>query len=147
MKLIIIFIVSLSLVRCDSPMNNRVEENNSTLSQAQKISFTQGALVAEFKWIAGPVGNITFNNILLVILRDAQGRLANLPENQTLEFYSTMPSMGHPLEDPGYFEPISEGMYLNKTIKYNMPGDWKNELWILDADFNIKDKLEWDDFF
>ena len=38
-------------------------------------------------------------------------------------------------------------VYLNKTIRYNMPGDWKNELWIIDDQLNIQDKVEWNEFF
>lgn len=58
-----------------------------------------------------------------------------------------MPSMGHPMDDAGYFESLGDGLYINRTIRYNMPGDWKNELWILDQDLNIQEKVQWDEFF
>lgn len=71
------------------------------------------------------------------------GNLHSLPEGQTLEFYATMPSMGHPMEDAGFFEEIDQGVYVNKAIRYNMSGDWKNELWIMDENLNILDRLQW----
>ncbi|MCB0363668.1 MAG: hypothetical protein KDD35_13155, partial [Bdellovibrionales bacterium] len=100
------------------------------------------SLQVEVKWIDGPYGNINKTNHLVVFLYK-EGKLYSLPENQTLEFYATMPSMGHPLDDPGVFESIDNGIYVNKSIRYNMPGDWKNELWIMDSDLKILDRLEW----
>ena len=39
------------------------------------------------------------------------------------------------MESAGAFEELVEGIYLNTGIVYNMPGDWKNEILILDKDF------------
>ena len=83
----------------------------------------------------------------MVIVRNREGALASLPQGLTLNFYSTMPSMGHPMEDAGYFEKLGVGIYLNSSISYNMSGDWRNELWIMDSDYNIKDKVIWEEFF
>lgn len=143
--LTLLFIFTLSA--CDSPMNNRISTSYGIQNKAQKISFKEYPLTVETQWLVGPSGNITINNTLMVILKDSQGHLINLPDDLSLAFYSTMPSMGHPMEDAGYFEQINDGIYINKNIKYNMPGDWKNELWIMDTQFNIKDKIEWDEFF
>ena len=127
--LIFIGLTFILLSGCDSPLN-------------EKANFSKSGLQAEVKWIEGPFGNIKKENHLVVFLYK-DGGLFSLPDGQTLEFYATMPSMGHPLEDPGFFEEIDKGIYLNKSIHYNMPGDWKNELWIMDANFNILDRLEW----
>ncbi|MEO0335647.1 MAG: hypothetical protein AAF202_04605 [Pseudomonadota bacterium] len=97
-------------------------------------------------WLKGPVGKIESTNHLLVQVT-SQVSPARLPEGLSLEFYATMPSMGHPMEDAGFFEEIEVGLYLNKSIRYNMPGDWRNELWLMDSDFKVIDRVTWDEFF
>lgn len=145
-SLLFIFIFALVLVGCDSPMNNRVENSSATF-KTQALTFSSNGIRAEAQWLAGPYGNISQTNQLLVILKDAAGNPVSLEAPLTLGFYSTMPSMGHPMDDAGFFEAVSDGVYINKTIRFNMPGDWKHELWILDEQFNVKDKVEWDEFF
>ncbi len=135
------------LSACESPMNHRTSSDIKTQVDSQTLPLEVLKLNVEIKWIHGPMGNVSVKNHLLVILKDEQGALYSLPDDLSLGFYATMPSMGHPLDDPGFFEDIGEGLYLNKSIRYNMPGDWKNEIWVLDQNFNIKDKVEWDDFF
>jgi hypothetical protein len=144
-----IFSTLLALqVSCNSPMNHRLrsaENDNKSLGLAES-RFTGGEWSARALWVEGPFGNTNQNNYLLVFLYK-EGRLQSLPSGQTLNFYATMPSMGHPMEDAGFFQELDEGIYLNKSIRYNMPGDWKNELWIMDANLNIVDQLEWLIFF
>lgn len=134
------------LAGCESPVNHRVEDGAKS-QDVQLMSLDTFNLKVKAQWIVGPVGNLSSNNQLLVIIKNAEDRLASLPQGKTLNFYATMPSMGHPLDDPGFFKEISEGIYLNSTIKYNMPGDWKNELWIMNSDFYIEDKVIWHEFF
>ncbi len=143
MQLSLFIFLIILLAGCDSPMNNRIREGTLEGKYKEiKTSFKTSNLVAEVQWLDGPHGHINKSNHLLVVLYKNE-KPYSLPKNQTLEFYATMPSMGHPMDDAGFFEEIDTGIYVNKSIKYNMPGDWKNELWIMDSDFNILDKLEW----
>jgi hypothetical protein len=128
-------------------MNHRVGSQTKAIKKSGTLSFNQYKLQAEILWLKGPVGDIRTDNTLLVILKDSNGALTSVPEGLTLEFYATMPSMGHPMEDAGYFENIGPGLYINQSIRYNMPGDWKNELWLLDNDFETQDRLSWEVFF
>ncbi|MCB0379304.1 MAG: hypothetical protein KDD33_12495 [Bdellovibrionales bacterium] len=137
----------LILSACNSPMNHRVEADSPTNKSLESMSFSSYSLAVEVQWLTGPVGNIQTKNQLLVILKNDQGAPSPLPEGLTLNFYATMPSMGHPMDDAGQFQYLGNGIYLNPSIKYNMPGDWKNELWIMDNQFNIKDKVTWEEFF
>lgn len=138
--LIFTLLMALTMTSCESPMNQRV--NGKSLLSQQKVSFTGLSIIAEVKWLEGPHGNINRNNHVMVFLYRGES-LYSLPSGQTLEFYASMPSMGHPLHDVGFFEEIDTGIYVNKGIRYNMPGDWKNELWIMDESFNILDRLQW----
>lgn len=143
----ILLLFIIVICGCDSPMNNRVNENNTKTTKATTLTFTDRKLRVEAEWTYGPFGSIQKNNHLLVILKNEQGEPESLPSPLTLNFYATMPSMGHPMEDAGFFEEIDKGIYINKTIRYNMPGDWKNELWIMDENYNVLEKVEWLEFF
>ena len=146
-NIIFLCFFTLFVSACDSPMNNRVSDNGDASGLVlEKKSFGISEYKVEVKWLDGPYGRVTQDNYLLVFLYKVD-RLVSLPETETLQFYATMPSMGHTLEDAGFFEEIETGIYLNKAIRFNMPGDWKNELWIMDSEFNIKDRLEWRIFF
>ena len=142
MRYFLLIFTLLSLGACDSPMNNRVRDNKEDAFTPRLESFTESDWQAEVRWLDGPFGNINQKNQLMVMLYK-DGKLSSLPKNQTLEFYATMPSMGHPMEDAGFFEEVDTGIFINKDIRYNMPGDWLNELWIMDQDFNILDRLQW----
>lgn len=142
-----ILVFLMTLVACESPMNHRTLEGGVRgKSRIETSLFADLNIEAEAKWIDGPYGNIKKPNYLIVFLYK-DGRLHSLPEDQTLEFYATMPSMGHPMEDAGFFEEVEPGIYVNKAIRYNMPGSWKNELWIMDKALNIMDEIEWHEFF
>jgi hypothetical protein len=132
---------------CDSPIQNKVRlTETEDKNQQSSLQFPQLAIAAEARWLQGPFGQITQTNTLLVVLTQ-NAQAYSLPEGLTLNFYATMPSMGHPMDDAGFFEEIEPGVYINRSIRYNMPGDWKNELWIMDSNFNIKDQVAWDEFF
>jgi hypothetical protein len=154
---------------CESPMDNRVQEsknsqqkintlkettlvlNESAAPNADPVDnnpvHTTVALTVKATWLEGPIGSINVNNTLLVRVYDEQGAYTDLPENIFLQFYSTMPSMGHPMDDAGTFTRISTGFYLNETIKYNMPGDWQNELWLMNQDYQILAVVKWLEYF
>ncbi len=135
------------LIACDSPMNHRIEgDTESNPNSQSKLSFQKNNLQVKAIWLDGPYGNPKTNNTLMVILHQA-GELKDLGENLELEFWSTMPSMGHPMEDEGWFERESKGIYINRNIKFNMPRDWLNEVRIIDLDSNIIEKVEWFMFF
>lgn len=132
---------------CHSPMNNRVYDDIPKRNDGgDQLVFTQSSVHAEYRWLKGPFGGVVKKNTLMVILY-LDDEPHSLRKDQALEFYSTMPSMGHPMEDAGYFEEVEKGVYINKSIRFNMPGDWKNELWIMDKEFNIVDRLEWEMLF
>lgn len=147
MKILIILSV-FTLIACGSPRDNMVKDGNN---KQQKQ--TPNKLVAEvtkieisYQWLKGPSGSIYEDNHLLVVLtKDAQRY--DLPEGLSLLFYATMPSMGHPMEDAGHFKRLDTGIYINSSIKYNMPGDWLNEIWIVDDQLEIKDLVSWEDLF
>lgn len=141
------FSICIFIAGCDSPQNHRIREAAHTASEAQTLYFSTQELSVRVQWLVGPIGNINTNNHLLVIFTDASGTPQSLPNGISLGFYSTMPSMGHPMDDAGFFEKISDGIYLNKTIRYNMPGDWQNELWLMDSQLNIQEKVLWNEFF
>ena len=135
-----------ALTACDSPMNHRVEGDGGSAA-IQTYSFKAFSLNAKPQWIKPPVGEIKTNNELMVIVTDAAGERVSLPGGYTLNFYATMPSMKHPLDDPGFFKEVDRGIYINSAIRYNMPGDWRNELWIMDSNLEIVDRLSWEEFF
>ena len=140
-------LIGLVISSCGSPMNHRVEPQEQIQKKLNTMSLENLALDAEIQWLTGPAGNIKVNNQLMVIFRNKDGVPSDLPKGLTVNFYATMPSMNHPMDNAGDFEPLGHGIYLNSTIRYNMPGDWLNELWIMDSEYNIKDKVLWDDFF
>lgn len=131
---------------CDSPMNHRLRGEDKAQMTAQKVSLPQIDLQVVALWLHEPSGNVQEQNSLLVILKDSDGKLIHLPANYTLVFYATMPSMGHPLDSPGEFEMLKEGIYLNPQIRYNMNGEWQNELWIIDENLQLVDKIVWTEF-
>lgn len=142
-----IFVILISLAACDSPMNHRVRTHDQDQQNfEQSLSFKRSKLSLTAQWIKGPNGNIKSLSELLVFIEDSNGNRVNIPKEMSLNFYATMPSMGHAMEDAGFFEQIETGIYLNKSIRFNMPGDWKMELWLMDKDFEIKDKVQWPEF-
>ncbi|MCB0408243.1 MAG: hypothetical protein KDD34_08570 [Bdellovibrionales bacterium] len=144
LKYLIFLLSFLLLTSCGSPINHKVEGEQKTSSF---LSFKTFNLQIETRWLEGPVGNINTDNQLMVIVKNQSNQLVSLPNGYSLNFYATMPEMGHPLDDPGFFEMVNEGIYINKTIRYNMSGKWKNELWIIDDASSVKDKVIWDEFF
>ena len=134
----------LLLSACDSPRNNRVlpGDNKSAPLAANKVFNTNNYLV-QYQWLSGPFSNVKQPSSLIVYL-SRDGKPVSLPAGQDLNFYATMPSMGHPVEQPGYFEELSLGIYLNKNIVFNMQGPWSLELWIQETvTFDILDKVQW----
>jgi hypothetical protein len=148
MKSLFIFFALFILSACDSPMNHRISLSDSPNNKAtQTLGFDQLGYKIETRWMQGPFGNINRDNHLLVFVFNPSGRPIDLDKKHTLSFYATMPSMGHPMEDAGYFEHLDTGIYMNKSIRYNMPGDWRNELWIMNHDFEVLDQLQWNEQF
>ncbi len=158
MKPLVSLAMIMFLMACESPRNERVrkESHEGKLTPAdlgsgenlnlKTITIDEQQLTLEFFWLKGPVGHIEQNNELLLIVRNRLGEQTSLPDGYSFEFYSHMPSMGHPLENAGQFENLF-GSYINKTIRYNMPGDWTNEILIFDESFNLIDQVVWNDFF
>jgi hypothetical protein len=139
-RILICFCLVLSA--CGSPRNNRVKEGVST-SGVNSHVFSTFNITAEATWLEGPFPEAV-NSKLLVSLKDQEGRLLSLDAGKfELGFNAFMPSMGHYLDDPGFFEELSEGIYINSEIKFNMARDWRMDLMILDSNYDVKDKVEW----
>lgn len=143
MKICLILILFITAA-CHSPINHQVKSKDGVSEKLKnETRFSKLNLNLSYEWLVGPSGDINQTNTLMVIVRNSNNAITDLPEGLTLSFYAMMPSMGHPLDDPGYFKKIDQGIYINKSIKYNMGGEWKNELWVLDEQLNIKDKAVW----
>lgn len=139
-----LFIFFLSLNACDSPIQHRVRASDNAENKAQtNLNFNKYELNIEAQWLDGPHGNLTKTSTLMVIVTGPTGKMTSLPKELNLSFYATMPSMGHPMDDAGHFDEVDPGIYINKHIRFNMPGDWQMELWALDKNFNIKDQTQW----
>lgn len=143
MKLISIFLIlGLFLTGCNSPRNNRVQDGELRESAVvdQQV-FSSTGMRLEVLWVKGPFGTSTKSSEIMVVITNADGDRVSL--NGELGFYAWMPSMGHPADDVGYFEEIEQGVYLNSNIRFNMQGEWEVILRELDADFNVKDEVQW----
>ena len=150
-KALLLCIATAYLASCESPLATKKLKNNeppflSSQLSSQTHSLESFDLTLEFQWAQPPQGRLDFLNILVVFMRNQDGVLVSLPEGHTLDFYATMPSMGHPLADPGFFDEVNPGLYLNKNIVYNMPGDWKNDIAILDQNDDVVEQVIWDEF-
>lgn len=147
MKNLFFILLCFLSVQCNSPMNHRTDSPGKQAPAGKALNLSSLAISVNTQWLVGPVGSINFNNVLLVQMKNPQGELQDLPAGLFLQFYAIMPSMGHPMDDAGTFERIAKGLYLNSTIKYNMPGDWKNEIWVMDSTFKTIEAVQWNDFF
>ncbi len=135
------------LISCDSPRNNRIEMQGSNVSgQSETYSLNKLELNLRVLWLEGPYSSVGQNSVLTVYVYNLDGELINLPEGLSLEFFSVMPSMGHSLDDPGYFKNVSQGVYENRDIYFQMGGDWQSEVQVLDSNSNYIDKISWLDF-
>lgn len=141
-------VLTTLFVGCESPRNNRVLMGEElALTAQQSFRFDQLNYKAVVLWSEGPYAEIFRTSKLLVLIYDQSGELTNLPSDLNLNFFTLMPSMGHGAEDTGYFQNISEGVYENPSIVFQMPGDWQMQLSILDSNFNELDKVIWLEFF
>lgn len=144
----LIFGVMLFLVSCESPRNNRVRtDENLVTAQGQSLRFEVFGYSIDVLWSEGPHPEIFKTSKLLVLIYNQDGQLTDLPDGINLNFFTLMPSMGHGAEDTGYFQKISEGIYENPSIVFQMPGDWQMQLSLLDSNFNELDKVVWLEFF
>lgn len=147
LKILLSGFALLLMSACDSPRDHRVNpasgDQNSSLALQ---NFKSSNLSVKAQWLAGPFPTANKFSTLIVYIYDSNGALTSLPAGDEINFFATMPSMGHDLDQPGYFEEISPGIYLNKQISLGMSGDWAMELWQQDANFDIKDKVVWSEF-
>ena len=145
-----LFLTTLLVIlsACDSPRNHRVESGGGTSGESMVSlqSFKNSDLKISAKWLVGPHPVVNKPSTLIVYIYNSEGNLVSLPDGEQINFYASMVSMGHGLDQPGYFTEISPGIFLNTEISFNMSGDWSMELWLQDADYNIKDKIVWPDF-
>jgi|GEM_PF-1660867 len=150
------FVSLFLLAACNSPRDNMIseeslgfakgiqaEKNEKVQEQGELYIFNKLGITAEFEWLEGPFGE-PINSKLRVILKNKNGDLVSLDtERFELGFNAFMPSMGHYLDDPGYFVEKSVGVYENSAIKFNMANDWRMDLMIFDLDYEIVDMVQW----
>lgn len=136
--LICLFLLSA----CDSPLRHKVREEKGSGNSLSFLSFQESGFELRFQWLKGPYPNVSKTSALMVyVYKD--GDLVALPADRQINFYATMPEMGHALDQPGYFEELSPGIYLNQAITFNMTGDWQMELWLQDLNADILEKVSW----
>jgi len=139
----VFMILGLLLSACDSPLNHRVEEDGKGGQGSMALlQFKQSQMTVKYEWLQGPFSNVNKPSTLMVyIYKD--GTLTSLGADQQINFFATMPSMGHPLDQPGYFEELAAGVYLNKDITFNMSEEWEMELWLQNMNGDIQEKVTW----
>jgi hypothetical protein len=144
MKKIFFYILSgtLILMGCDSPQNHKVSASQKN-SFAIKTNLKQMDLKLEANWIEGPWFNLEQSSYLIVTIKNYKDLRQSLPEGYELEFSATMPSMGHGLDQPGYFEQIFEGVYQNPEIYLQMTGEWDFQISIWDEEGNLVESTTW----
>jgi hypothetical protein len=141
-------IFTMNLISCDSPRNHQIKAYGlQPESNVQSYSFSTFEYTVKPIWSLGPYASLSKASQLVVLVYDSNGQLVDLPEDLTLGFFGIMPSMGHGLEDAGYFERISMGIYENKNIFFQMSGNWQIELSILNQNYDELDKVLWLEFF
>ncbi len=143
---LMVFLILLSA--CGSPRNNRVTGGLGTDQkvQSQKIFVQKNIKVVSY-WAQGPYGTVTQKSFITVYLYNQNDELVSLQNGEELGFYAVMPSMGHGLDQPGFFEELAPGIYINRNITFNMPGDWEMRLWIMDAQGNMVEEIRWLEVF
>jgi len=110
---------------------------------AVPYNFRKLVIKADVEWLEGPFGE-PVDSKLRVVLKNLSGELVSLNSDlYELGFNAFMPSMGHYLDDPGYFVEISEGVYENSAIKFNMANDWRMDLMVFDLDYEVVDMVQW----
>lgn len=87
------------------------------------------------RWLEGPFGDPMEASTLVLYLRDAQtGRLKSLEEPYELFVYGWHTSMGHGTASDGDTLELERGVYLNSSLRFNMPGDWDVFVQIYEGD-------------
>jgi hypothetical protein len=109
------------------------------------VSSLQQTVHVFFKWSHPVEWRFGKPQQLLVRFFDEQNEAIVLPEGIEMEFYSWMPSMGHPLTDPGYFQEQEGHGYVNSSIRFNMGGPWQMKLLFWDSDQNLLKTLVWEE--
>lgn len=144
------FTLVLALLGCGSPQNHKVNLNGSLNeggpTRSTPISYTMSStgLNIEVKWLQGPFTRASEASELMIFVRDQNGELSSI--DSELGFYAWMPSMGHPMEDAGFFEKVSEGVYLNSHIKFNMGGEWEMFFQVYDENYDVLSEASWKEF-
>lgn len=133
---------------CDSPRNHRVLPDTSKVNKTQsELAIQQLGLTFEARWLEGPFGNVQQKGSMILFVYNKQKELTDLAAGNDLFFFATMPSMGHPLDQAGEFKKIDTGIYLNTAIRFNMPGDWLMEIYIVDLKNEVLGKAQWNESF
>lgn len=146
----------LSAVGCDSPIRNQVREgsakkdNNFTQRQSRVFfNYHDKDLELFLNWYEGPYSSSTKPSGALISILDENKEAFSFPENLEIVFDALMPVMGHGLDNSGYFEEISLGLYKNAGIRFQMPGNWVMRILLIDYDDFEAEPLEvvsWESF-
>ena len=145
----LLLILCIFLISCDGPKDHKVNGPTKVDSFGLKESkrFKKYNITVMYQWLSPLKGSLSAENKLMIYFYDKNKELVDLPKDILLEFYATMPSMGHPMADAGYFTRLDAGIYFNDSIVFNMPGDWRMELILYDQDYNEIEKVKWDEYF
>ena len=144
MKVSLLAFISIG---CAGPrMNKTATDSRSQKTNLATLNCKALDLQLTPQWLSPLSGSIHRPNSLLVIVK-RNNEPTDLPPNLKMEFYSSMPSMGHPLHEPGSFRRLAKGVYINESIRFNMPGDWLHELWVVNEQLQIQDQVEWLEIF
>ena len=138
-------LVLVFLSACGGPKDYQVVNapQLQVLNNSQLLVFKNQPYRVSFTWLESIKTSVKDKNKLIVYVYNSQKELVDLPEVLNLEFYASMPSMGHPMENEGVFQRVAQGIYLNQDIVFNMGGEWLMELWLINAQFEVKDQVAW----
>ena len=107
---------------------------NSTSVQSQSVENDFGFKTLNISiirlWLHGPYPIADQESSVLLILKDSEGNLTDLPNQYDIVAEGWMDSMGHGTADDGYIERTGLGNYLHKELYFNMAGDWSYSLYL-----------------
>lgn len=109
-----------------SPSENHSYESKKTeeIATQKSSEFKSINLFLSLEWLQGPYGDPAQESQFLMVVKNAQGQSADLPQGYELNVTGIMPSMGHGTDWDGENERLERGLYFHKELYFNMPGDW-----------------------
>lgn len=144
---LMIGILLVLLSACDSPRNNQIHSFSALQKNQKEFALKNFNIRLSPSWAEGPYGHVLKSSVLLLSVYNEQNQLVDIPSDHYFTFFATMPSMGHPLDQPGEFIRIAKGIYYNNSIRFNMAGDWLMEVSVINSQDEIVEQVVWQEFF